>query len=120
MPHTSFPFLSFNFYPFTSINHSHECNSFLSPTYPFSKSSSLRVVLRTHNTAQDRKQANVKDDPKFSSPGDSRNRGSRTEVGQPEGNGELRGRVKEEAEKASGERKVTLVLDLINLTSISR
>ena len=88
--------------------------------YPFSKSSSLRVILRTHNTAQDMRQASVKDDPKFSSPGDSKNRGSRPEVGQPEGNGELRGRVKEEAEKASGEKKVSLVLDLINLTSISR
>lgn len=41
-------------------------------------------------------------------------------MGKPGGIGELRWRVKEEAEETSGGRKVSLVPDLLNLTPISR
>ena len=73
-----FPF-SLNLCPFTSVNHSHECTSFSKSMYSFSRSSSLRVVLGCHNTAQNMRQASVKSDPKFSSLGGSKN--SRAEVG---------------------------------------
>ena len=73
-----FPF-SLNLYPFTSVNHSHECTSFSESMYSFSRSSSLMVVLGHHDTAQNMRQASVKGDPKFSSLGGSKN--SRAEVG---------------------------------------
>lgn len=41
-------------------------------------------------------------------------------MGKPGGIGELRRGVKEEAEETRGGRKVSLVLDLLNLTPISR
>jgi len=79
------------------------------------------VVLKSLDTAQNLRQASVKNDPKFSNLASSKNGESRIEMRKSGGSDEQGWRaVKEEAEKPSRGRRLSWVVDLLYFISISR